>query len=147
VADSEKSKRKPRVRKAPVSYRQAMEKQQAKATGTKARSPRRARARKVATTPFITFWRVLKRVLKPLSFMLIPFRTRPLRLIGRILARIFWPKWLRNAAIEVRQVNWPGRRETWKLTFAVFVFAIMFGTLISLVDYGLDKVFERIILR
>ncbi|HUP26472.1 MAG TPA: preprotein translocase subunit SecE, partial [Candidatus Limnocylindrales bacterium] len=40
----------------------------------------------------------------------------------RILPRYFSLAWQ-----EVRQVKWPGRKETAKLTLAVFLFAIFFG--------------------
>ena len=143
----DKTKKKPRIRKAPVSYRESIEKQQAKASkqGTKRRPVRRAG--KVVAWPFVRIGRFLKKILRPFRFLLWPFKTRPMRFIGRVLKRIFWPKWLRNSFKEVRQVTWPTRRETWKLTFAVFAFAIVFGTMIALVDFGLDKLFKRIILK
>lgn len=68
---------------------------------------------------------------------------------GRFLnrRRKFIPKFFRDAWEELRQVDWPSARETWKLTLAVFVFAIVFGVLIALVDTGLDKVFKEILLK
>jgi preprotein translocase subunit SecE len=56
------------------------------------------------------------------------------------------PRFLRNAWAELRLVTWPNRRETVKLTIAVFVFAFVFAFVISLVDYGLDKVFRQLFL-
>jgi hypothetical protein len=47
---------------------------------------------------------------------------------------------------ELRQVTWPGRKETRQLTLAVFVFATVFGLMVTLTDYGLDKVFKKVIL-
>jgi preprotein translocase subunit SecE len=70
-----------------------------------------------------------------------------MRFIGRILYKIFLIGYFKNSWKELRQVTWPGRKETWKLTFAVFMFAIVFGTIIALVDYGLDKVFRHLILK
>jgi preprotein translocase SecE subunit len=69
--------------------------------------------------------------------------------VGRFLnkRRRWVPSYFRGAWQEVRQVKWPGRRETAKLTFAVFLFAIFFATLISVTDYGLDKVFKKLILK
>lgn len=57
------------------------------------------------------------------------------------------PKYFKNAWIELRQVKWPGRRETIQLTLAVFAFAIVFGVLITVTDYGLDKLFKKILLK
>ena len=68
--------------------------------------------------------------------------------LGRFLnkRRKLTPTYFREAWRELRLVTWPGRRETWKLTLAVFVFATAFGIVIAITDYGLDKVFKRIIL-
>ncbi len=57
------------------------------------------------------------------------------------------PSYFRNAWRELRQVVWPSNRETTKLTFAVFMFAIFFMIIISLTDSGLDKIFKKLILK
>ena len=69
--------------------------------------------------------------------------------IGRFLnkRRRFIPSYFRSAWAEVRQVEWPNNRETIKLTFAVFIFAIFFMIFISAADFGLDKVFKKLILK
>ncbi len=69
--------------------------------------------------------------------------------VGQFLnkRRHYFPSYFRNSWREVRQVTWPSRRETWKLTLAVFTFAIIFGILISLTDYGLDKLFRKVLLK
>jgi preprotein translocase SecE subunit len=67
----------------------------------------------------------------------------PLRLVGRIL----FPKYFRQSWGELRQVQWPGRRESIRLTYAVLLFAVIFGGLVAIVDYGLDKVFRNILLK
>lgn len=75
---------------------------------------------------------------QPFKFIL-----RILRIIGRILV----PGFIRNAFAELKLVTWPNRRETWRLTFAVLAFAVVFGAVITAVDYGLDKAFKAIILK
>jgi preprotein translocase subunit SecE len=57
------------------------------------------------------------------------------------------PRYFRNSWAELRRVTWPGRKETRQLTSAVLVFAVIFGILIATVDYGLDKVFKKVILK
>ncbi len=66
---------------------------------------------------------------------------------GRFLnkRRSFVPGFLRNAWAELRLVTWPNRRETLKLTVAVFSFAIAFGLIIAVVDFGLDKLFKQLL--
>jgi preprotein translocase SecE subunit len=61
-------------------------------------------------------------------------------------SRKLTPAYLINATKELRQVTWPGRKETWKLVFAVFVFAISIGIFIAILDFGLEKLFREVIL-
>jgi preprotein translocase SecE subunit len=69
--------------------------------------------------------------------------------VGNFLGRRarLMPKFFSEAWTEVTQVTWPTRKETWKLTLAVFTFAIAFGLIIALVDYGLDKLFRGLLLQ
>ncbi len=77
---------------------------------------------------------------------------RGLRWVGhllpfRILGRILFPRYIRNSFRELKLVTWPGRRESLRLTSAVLVFSIIFGAIVALVDYGLDKLFKEFILK
>ena len=81
------------------------------------------------------------RLSKPVKWLAKVFR--PLRRVLRWLV----PRYLVNSWREVRQVVWPNRRETWRLTLAVFVFAIVFGALVAGVDKGLDEIFKKVILK
>jgi preprotein translocase subunit SecE len=69
--------------------------------------------------------------------------------LGRILRKRvrLWPRFFGLAWREIRQVTWPSRRETARLTFAVFVFSLIFGIAIALLDYGLDKLFREVIIK
>ena len=66
---------------------------------------------------------------------------RPLRIIGKILL----PPYIRNSWKELRLVTWPQWGQSIRLTFAVLVFAAVFGLVIAGVDYGLDKFFRQIL--
>lgn len=57
------------------------------------------------------------------------------------------PRYFRESWAELRQVVWPSRKETFKLTLAVFTFAIVFALLVSITDYGLDKIFRKVLLK
>lgn len=61
-----------------------------------------------------------------------------MRFIGRVLGL----RYLRDSWKELRQVTWPTFRESRRLTLAVIMFSIVFGLLIAVVDYGLDKAFK-----
>ncbi len=71
------------------------------------------------------------------------------RLLRTLLRPLRWlvPTYFVNAWREVRQVTWPNRRETWRLTLAVFIFAIVFGSLVAGVDKGIDEIFKKVILK
>jgi preprotein translocase SecE subunit len=83
----------------------------------------------------------------------------PFRLIGRIgkrlgkfkpfhiISLIIVPPYLRNSWRELGQVTWLKPKESLRLTYAVFAFAAIFGTLVALLDYGLDKIFKQVLLK
>lgn len=89
--------------------------------------------------------------------------TMPVRLLGRgvkkvvlffarfravrILGRIIFPRYIRNSWKELRMVIWPNAKQSRQLTLAVIMFAVVFGVLIALLDYGLDKVFKQVLLK
>lgn len=104
------------------------------------RKPRRlVRASKSAARPFKAIARTgRKEVYLPMP------DTKAGRFLNR--RRHFFPRYFGLAWKELKQVKWPGRRETAKLTFAVFLFAIFFALLISFADYGLGKLFKKLIL-
>ncbi|MGC1177060.1 MAG: preprotein translocase subunit SecE [Candidatus Saccharimonadales bacterium] len=68
---------------------------------------------------------------------------KPFRLLGKILL----PSYIRSSWRELRLVAWPDWKQSRRLTVAVLGFAIVFGAVIALVDFGLDKLFKEIILK
>ncbi len=134
----EKNGKQPRVRKTET-VRERNQKAVAKAEAKASKQPRR-RIRKTASN-------IAKPLSKPVKIVTWPFRTKPARFIGRIIGRILWPKYFRNSWREIKQVTWPSRRDTWKLTFAVLVFALAFGVAAAGVDYVLNEVIKRIVFR
>lgn len=73
-----------------------------------------------------------------------PFKA--IKVIFAFIGRILVPKFIRNAFGELKLVTWPDRKKTRDLTFAVIMFAIAFGILVTIIDYGLDKLFKALIL-
>ena len=65
----------------------------------------------------------------------------------RLLSRVIFPSYIRNSFKELKLVNWPSRRESRRLTFAVIAFAVVFGALVAGLDYGLGKLFKAILLK
>lgn len=101
----------------------------------------------VASRPFVWVGRLVARILRPFAFVLIPFKTRPVRAVGRFLASVLLLKYFRNSWKELKLVEWPDARQTFQLTVAVFIFAVFFGAIISVVDFGLDKAFQKLIIK
>jgi preprotein translocase SecE subunit len=65
----------------------------------------------------------------------------------RIIGLILVPPYFRNSWKELRQVTWTKPKESIRLTFAVVVFATVFGALVAALDFGLDKVFKEVLLK
>jgi preprotein translocase subunit SecE len=90
------------------------------------------------------FFRIIGRPFRPVGkFFRWLGHYRVMRFIGYI---IVWP-YIRNSWRELKLVTWPTKRESRRLTLAVIIFALVFGVLIAVVDYGLDKIFKRILLK
>ncbi len=112
------------------------------------RKPRKIhRAVGIASVPVKRAGKLVSKAASPFSFILKPFKTRPMRFVGRILSKVLLLSYFRDSWAELRQVTWPTRRETWKLSLAVFIFSLIFGLTIALVDYGLDKIFRALLLQ
>lgn len=136
MAESKRSKTTKRRLRAPSqTVRQQAE--QAQVEADKPVKPRRLRRAATAAS-------------RPLGRLAHVFDRQPFRAIGKVLSfigRILVPKFIRNAFAELKYVTWPTRKQTRDLTFAVLMFAIAFGVVITVVDYGLDKLFRAIILK
>jgi len=71
------------------------------------------------------------------------FHLKGIRFIGKILGFSY----IRSSWQELKQVTWPTRREGRRLTTAVIIFAVIFGALVAVVDFGLDKLFKQLLLK
>jgi len=47
---------------------------------------------------------------------------------------------------EIKLVSWPSRRDTLRLTSAVIIFSVIFGIMISLLDWGFEIIFKKVFL-
>ena len=69
-------------------------------------------------------------------------RLRFVRFVGKMLGF----KYIKDSWGELKLVTWPSFKESRRLTTAVIIFSVVFGLLIAIVDYGLDKLFKEVIL-
>jgi preprotein translocase SecE subunit len=136
VADSEPSKRPKRRLKAPTQTVRERAEQAQQTADRPARNRHVKTAASAAGRPIRGIGRVFQR--QPFHFIGVVLRP-----IGRIL----FPRYFREAYLELRLVEWPNRKTSRQLTYAVLAFAVVFGAVIATVDYGLDKVFRTLLLK
>lgn len=97
----------------------------------KARSKKELKAEKKLARQEARKNRKVPTVLKPLYWLLTPFRA-----LGHYIHESF---------VEVRQVRWPNRKETWKLTFSVIIYVVIIGGIIMLLDALLTFISNKIL--
>ena len=54
-------------------------------------------------------------------------------------------RYLKNSWLELRQVRWPSRKATWKMVLAVFVYTLIFGGFLLLLDILFDLIFSKLL--
>jgi preprotein translocase SecE subunit len=137
VADVRKSKmRKPRVRKVPTL------REQAEVARTKADSEKKPGKVRSLFSKIGTGLKKTRLTRNPI--------TKFIARIGRFILKVLrWitPNYFIESWRELKLVTWPSRKETWRLTLAVFIFAIIFGALVAGVDKILDILFKKVILK
>ena len=65
----------------------------------------------------------------------------------RFFAKVTGLRYVYRSWKELRNVSWPTFRDSVRLTSAVVIFSVVFGILIAITDYGLDKLFKNFILK
>ena len=141
---AEEKKKKRRVIRQSVKSQTVREKREKVADA----KPKRRRVRQAAVRakqPLGTAGRRATKTARPLRFLLKPFRTKPARLIGKVLYKVLLISYFRNSWAELRLVRWPNRHDTFKLTLAVIVFATGFALVIKILDFGLEKLFKQLL--
>ena len=136
MAESKDSPKSTRKVKNPETFRQRAIK-----AGEQNQQPgRRSRLRSAAGKPVRPVVAGVKKFsrLKPVRLA-----TAPLRFVGRFL----FPKYFRESYRELKLVKWPDRKTSRDLTFAVLIFAFIFAVIVSIIDYGLDKLFKEVLLK
>lgn len=134
--------KKKRTRKAPAPKKEVKkESMRTQAAKSREAAKKPKRVRKAASA-------VTKPVSKTASFLTTEFHLFDRKDGGNFFtkSRSLVPKFFREAWAELKLVTWPGRKETWRLVFAVFVFAIAMGVTIALLDYALENLLRKVIL-
>jgi preprotein translocase SecE subunit len=132
VAEDAEPKKKRRLKQAPQTIRERAEQVQAKADQPK--KPNRVR-------------KVFAAIFKPLAPVGRFFKRLGHFRVVRWVGYVLFPPYFRNSWKELKLVAWPSWKESYRLTSAVLIFAIVFGLLVAITDYGLDKIFKKVILK
>ena len=127
AADPTKPKTQTKPAKAKVKQQAKLAQAQAKATKAKIRAKTKAAKAKAKATKSATPEKPLKQV-----FIL----ARPFVALGR---------YLRDSWRELRQVRWPNRKATWKMTLAVLVYCAIFIVFIMLLDALFTFIFDLLL--
>jgi preprotein translocase SecE subunit len=94
--------------------------------------------------------RIFGPIFKPIGHGIADFFRLPgirlLRYPAKILAKILFVSYFVDSWHELQLVTWPGWKESRRLTYAVLVFAVIFGSAVAGVDWGLGKIFKHILL-
>ena len=53
--------------------------------------------------------------------------------------------YFRGAFQEIRQVRWPNRKETWKMTLSVIIYVVILAAAIMLLDALLQFIFNKLL--
>ena len=133
MADTKDKSVKKRIVKNPETFRERA----VKASEEDAKPSRSRSITRPIGSVLATIFRPIGKVLKALN------KIKVFRFLGKIL----FPTYFRDSWKELKQVRWPNRTESRQLTFAVLLFAVIFGVTIAIVDYGLDKVFRNVLLK
>ncbi len=64
------------------------------------------------------------------------FISKPFRPLGRYI-KASWQ--------EIRQVRWPDRKTTWKMTFSVVIYVVIFAAVIMLLDAFFTFIFNKLL--
>src|SRR5579884_3756160 len=132
----EPAKRPKRKLRNPESFREKA----LKASTEKKESQTLRKIKRVLSYPFIKAGEGIKAFFGLSVFK--PFR-KPARIIGKII----FPSYFRKSFAELKLVTWPSFKQSRQLTFAVLVFAVVFGLAIAGLDWGLDKAFKNLLLK
>ena len=95
----------------------------------KANAAKAEKAKKVAAKEKKA--RKIPTILKPFWFLLTPFCA-----FGR---------YVKESIAEIRQVRWPSRKDTWKMTLSVIGYVILIAVFIMLLDALLTKLFNGLL--
>jgi len=90
--------------------------------------------------PFIAVKQLLVKITAPIRGNTLYKRSR------KTFLRSPFRGYFKDAWSELKQVTWPDRKTSWKLTGTVIVFSVIFSVFTTLLDVGFEKIAKIIFL-
>ena len=115
-----------------------------KAVKSSAKKDKTPRIRKLADTASKTKGKVSGILSKEYT----PFKTGDSK-AGQFLGKShrFTPMYFVESFRELKNVTWPDKKTTAKLTLAVFIFSFVLAAIVKGLDFGFEKLFRDVILK
>ena len=73
--------------------------------------------------------------------------TRVWKFLRRTILRSPFKGYFASSWRELKKVQWPDRKTSWKLTFTVIMFSVVFAVITTSLDYFFEKVAKQIFLK
>ncbi len=74
-------------------------------------------------------------------------QTRVWKFLRRTILRSPFRGYFVDSWRELKKVTWPNRRTSWKLTFTVILFSVVFAVITTSLDFGFEKLAKQIFLK
>lgn len=97
--------------------------------------------KKILAKPFVAVGNFFVRFTLPIR------RTKAWRTARRTVLRSPFRGYFIDSWRELRKVEWPDRKTSWKLTGVVIVFSVVFSVFTALLDVGFEKLAKQIFLK
>jgi preprotein translocase SecE subunit len=73
--------------------------------------------------------------------------TRVWKFLRRTILRSPFKGYFADSWRELKKVEWPNRKTSWKLTFTVIMFSVVFAVITTSLDFGFEKLAKQIFLK
>ena len=73
--------------------------------------------------------------------------TKAWKFLRRWILRSPFRGYFLNSVRELKQVRWPDRKTSWRLTFTVIAFSAVFAVITTSLDFGFERLAKQIFLK
>lgn len=99
------------------------------------------KVQRVIAVPFVAVGKFAKKVTQPVR------ENKVWRKLRATVLRSPFRGYFVDSFRELKKVEWPDRKTSWKLTGVVIVFSLVFSVFTALLDLGFEKLAKQIFLK